>query len=145
MISYIELAGIEDSTNDYAEIKYTFNQVNKLIIKNNTTLLLKKNANLLKELYSGVDVGGTLVPAKVTINTAGETTYQNVDNRIYMIPDNNLNVTTNPQATEYGKVTGMTFFGMYNSYAGGGLQYGMYDPSLGNGSTADASDLILGG
>ena len=143
--SWIELEGIEDSTNEYSDIKYTFNQVNKLILKNNSTLLLKKNANLLKELYSGVDVGGELVPAKVTINTDGEITYQNVDNRIYMIPDNNLNVTTNQAATTYGKITGMTFFGMYNSYAGGGLQYGMYDKNFQNGDAADASDLIMGG
>ena len=27
--------------------------------------------------------------------------------------NNNLNVTTNANATEYGKVTGMTFLGMY--------------------------------
>ncbi len=143
--SWIELSGIEDSTNDYSDIKYTFNQINKLILKNNSTLLLKKNANLLKELYSGVDVGGELVPAKVTINTSGQTTYQNVDNRIYMIPDNNLNVTTNQAATTYGRITGMTFFGMYNSYAGGGLQYGMYDKSFHNGDAADASDLVMGG
>ncbi len=143
--SWIELSGIEDSTNDYSDIKYTFNQINLLILKNNSTLLLKKNANLLKELYSGVDVDGELVPAKVTVNTDGEITYQNVDNRIYMIPDNNLNVTTNQAATTYGRITGMTFFGMYNSYAGGSLQYGMYDKSFQNGDEADASDLIIGG
>jgi len=143
--SWIELSGIEDSTNDYSDIKYTFNQINLLVLKNNSTLLLKKNANLLKELYSGVDVNGELVPAKVTINTDGETTFQNVDNRIYMVPDNNLNVTTNQAATTYGKITGMTFFGMYNSYAGGSLQYGMYDKSYHDGDSTDASDIILGG
>ena len=142
---WMELSGIEDSTNDYADIKYTFNQVNLLVLKNNSTLLLKKNANLLKELYSGVDVNGELVPAEVRINTNGQVTSQNVDNRIYMIPDNNLNVTTNQAATTYGKITGMTFFGMYTSNAGGSLRYGMYDKNYHDGDPTDASDLVLGG
>ena len=142
--SCIELSGIKDRTNEYSEIPYSFNQIKSLVIKNNTVLLLKKNANMLESLYSGVDVSGELVPAVVTIDNDGNYT-RNVDNRIYMAPNNNLNVTTNQTATAYGKVTGMTFFGMYNSYSSGSFSYGVYDSSVNNGDSADAGDVIVGG
>lgn len=143
--SYMELVGVEDRTNDYSDILYSFNQINRLIIKNNTTLLLQRNANMLKELYSGVDVNGTLVPAAVTIDDDNKTVTKNVDNRIYMIPNRSLNVTTNQAATAYGKVTGMTFFGMYNTYSSGSYQYGMYGSGFTYGTAADMSDAIIGG
>ena len=142
--SCIELSGIKDRTNEYSEIPYSFNQIKSLVIKNNTVLLLKRNANMLESLYSGVDVSGELVPAVVTIDDDGNYT-RNVDNRIYMAPNNNLNVTTNQTATAYGKVTGMTFFGMYNSYSSGSFSYGVYDSSVNNGDSADAGDVIVGG
>ena len=142
--SCIELSGIKDRTNEYSEIPYSFNQIKSLVIKNNTVLLLKKNANMLESLYSGVDVSGELVPAVVTIDDDGNYT-RNVDNRIYMAPNNNLNITTNQTATAYGKVTGMTFFGMYNSYSSGSFSYGVYDSSVNNGDSADAGDVIVGG
>ncbi len=143
--SVIELAGIKDSTNDYSDIPYTFNQIDKLIIKNNTTLLLHKNANLLKELYSGVDVNGNLVKATVDIDDDTKTVTKNVDNRIYMIPNNDLNIATNFNATTYGKVTGMTFFGMFNSYTSGNNGYGLYDTSYNYGDSVNASEIIVGG
>ena len=142
--SYIELVGIEDRTNEFSSIKYSFNQIDKLIIKNNTTLLLKKNANLLKELYSGVDVDGTLVPAVVTIDDSSKTVTKNVDNRIYMLPFNNLNVTTTQDATSYGKITGMTFFGMFNSSGNGSSGYGIYDYNKNYGDNTSANDMIVG-
>ena len=142
--SCIELSGIKDRTNEYSDIPYSFNQIKALTIKNGTTLLLKRNANMLESFYSGVDINGTLVPAEVTIDDDGNTT-KNVDNRLYMAPNNNLNVTTNQTATAYGKVTGMTFFGMYNSYSAGSISYGVYDPSVKNGDSADAGDVIVGG
>lgn len=143
--SYMELEGIEDRTNEYSDILYSFNQIDSLIIKNDTTLLLKRNANMLKEFYSGVDVNGTLVPAVVDINDDTKTVTKNVDNRIYMLPNRNLNITTNETATAYGKVTGMTFFGMYNSYASGSFAYGLYGSQFNYGDAADAGDAIIGG
>ena len=143
--SYMELVGIEDRTNEYSDILYSFNQINSLIIKNDTTLLLQRNANMLKELYSGVDVNGNLVPATVTINDDTKTVTKNVDNRIYMIPNRSLNVTTNQAATAYGKVTGMTFFGMYNTYSSGSYAYGMYGSGYTYGTAANMSDAIIGG
>ncbi len=143
--SYIELSGIRDRTNEYVtNIKFSFSRIDKLIIKNGTTLLLKENANLLKELYSGVDVNNKLVPAVVTINEENKTVTKNVDNRIYMIPGQNLNITINENATAYGKVTGMTFFGMYNSYSSGTLSYGLYGRGVNYGDELDSGSLILG-
>lgn len=143
--SVMELEGIQDRTNEYSDIPYSFNQIDKLTIKNGTTLLLQRNANLLKEFYSGVDEGGEVVPAVVDINDETKKLTKNVDNRIYINPNNNLNVTTNQAATTYGKVTGMTFFGMYNSYSSGSLAYGIYSRDYNYGDAANAGDVIIGG
>ncbi len=141
--SCIELSGIKDRTNEYSEIPYSFNQIKSLIIKNGTVLLLKKNANLLESFYSGVDDNGTLVPAVVNIDDDGNIT-KNVDNRVYMLLNSKLNVTTNASATEYGKVTGMTFFGMYTT-PNSGYDYGLYDYGLGTGDTISDDDIEIGG
>ena len=143
--SVVELEGTTDRTNEYSDIKYSFNIIDKMVIKNGTTLLLQHNANMLKELYSGVDVDGKLVPAEVTIDKDSKKITKNVDNRIYMAPNQNLNVTINQAATAYGKVTGMSFFGMYNSYNNGSYRYGLYDQSIGFDSTANAGLVIVGG
>ena len=143
--SVIELEGTTDRTNEYSDILYSFNMIDKLILKNNSVLLLKHNANMLKELYSGVDTSGTLVPASVSIDEDSKTVTRNVDNRIYMIPGQNLNITINQSATAYGKVTGMTFFGMYNSYDNGTYRYGLYDDDLEYGDSGNASLEIVGG
>ena len=142
----IELVGTTDRTNDYSSIKYSFNRIDLLTIKNNTMLMLKQNANLLKEFRSMVDIDGEEVPAVVTIDEETHNFTRNVDNRLYMIPNSYLNIATNQAASAYGKVTGMTFFGMYNSYASSGtFQYGVYDDSIKTGSDVDASDAIIGG
>ena len=80
--------------------------------------------------------------ATVEITDDGTTT-RNVDNRLYMIANRNLNITTNEQATAYGEVLGMTFFGMYNSYGNGSYSYGIYN--MENNDAADAGDVIMGG
>ena len=143
--SVIELEGTTDRTNEYSDILYSFNIIDKMTIKNGTTLLLKHNANLLKELYSGVDSGNSVVPATVDIDDDNKTVTKNVDNRIYMVPGQNLNVTTNPAGTAYGKVTGMTFFGMYTPYDNGTYRFGLYDPSVDYGDSGNASMEIIGG
>lgn len=143
--SVIELEGAFDRTNDYGDAYYSFNIIDLLIIKNNTTLLLKNNANLLKEIYSGVDKDGKLVPAVVEIDDDSKKVTKNVDNRIYMAPNQNLNVAINSKATVYGVITGMTFFGMYNSYSGGSYRFGLYDNNVNYGDAGDAAMSIIGG
>ena len=142
--SCIELAGITDSTNDYSDIYYSFNLVDHLTIKNGTTLLLQHNANKLESFYSGVDSGGTLVPATVTINDDTKTVTKNVDNRLYMLPGQVLNIAVNQAATSYGEVYGMTFFGMYQVNEGN-YRYGLYGPTYDYGDAANASAQIIGG
>lgn len=143
--SYLEFSGTTDRTNEYSTIKYSFNRIDLLKIKNNTTLLLKQNANLLKRLESVVDKNGKEEKATVAINDDTKQVTKNVDNRIYLVANKNLNVATNEAATSYGVVSGMTFFGMYTSYANGSIAYGLYDSDLSYGDRADAGDVIIGG
>ncbi len=140
--SVMELVGTTDRTNEYSSIKYSFNRINVLKIKNGTRLLLQQNANLLHEVQSLVDIDGVEKLATVSIDATGNTT-RNVDNRIYLIANKNLNVTTNEAATSYGEVSGMTFLGMYTSYSNGSYSYGIYN--LQNGDSADAGGIIVGG
>lgn len=142
--SVIELSGTFDRTNELGSYEYSFNRIDKLNLLNNSTLLLQNNANLLKEFYSGVEVNGNISKAEVSIDDDSKKLTKNVDNRLYMLTDENLNVTINQQATSYGKVTGMTFFGMYQ-VAGTSYNYGVYDRSLSYGDNGDAGLVISGG
>ena len=56
-----------------------------------------------------------------------------------------MNVTINQAATAYGRVTGMTFFGMYNAYDGGTYRYGLYADDLDYGDSGNAGLEIVGG
>lgn len=142
--SYIELEGIEDRTNEYSDILYSLNQIKQMIIKNNTTLLLQRNANMLEEFYSGVDVNGELVPARVTIDEETKEVTFNVNNRLYMLANRNLNISKDEAVTSYGKVTGMTFFGMYDKTPTGPF-YGVYDRNVSYGDNANINMNIFGG
>lgn len=139
--SVIELVGTTDRTNEYSTMKYSLNRIKLLKIKNDTSLLLQQNANLLEELQSLVDIDGRETKATVDISN-GEVT-RNTNNRIYLLANKILNVTTNEAATSYGKVSGMTFLGMYLSYNNGSYTYGIYN--MENNDSADASDVIIGG
>lgn len=143
--SVVELLGAKDRTNDLVDFEYSFNQIDKLTIKNGTTLYLQHNANLLKEFYSGVDVNGSLVKAAVTIDDDTKTVTKNVDNRLYMLSGEKLNVAVNQGATAYGKVQGMTFFGMYTSGVADPYHTGMYAETYNYDDDANASLAIIGG
>ncbi|MBQ6477470.1 MAG: hypothetical protein IJI43_03455 [Bacilli bacterium] len=143
--SVIELSGTVDTTNDYSNIKYSLNRIEDFIIKNNTVLLLKENANLLQSFRSMVGTDGNEVLATVNINDDTQTVTKNVDNRLYMLADKNLNVATNQDATAYGEVKGMTFLGMYTMGTTGSRRYGVYSDTFDYGSASDAGDMIIGG
>ena len=143
--SVIELTGATDRTNDLVDFLYSFNQIQKLIIKNDTTLYLQHNANLLEELYSGVDGQNGFEKAAVEIDDDTKTVTRNVDNRIYMLSGEKLNIAVNQAATAYGKVQGMTFFGMYTSGVSDPYHTGFYDESYDYGDAANASLAIVGG
>ena len=141
----MELEGTTDRTNEYSDIEYSLNRIDELNIKNNTVLLLQRNANLLQSFKSTVDIDGEEVKAAVNIDDETKTVSKNVDNRLYMLANRNLNITTNEAATAYGEVNGMTFFGMYNKYGNGSFSYGLYDESVNYGDAGDAGDIIIGG
>ena len=138
----MELEGTTDRTNEYSDIEYSLNRIDELNIKNNTVLLLQRNANLLQSFKSTVDIDGEEVKAAVNIDDETKTVSKNVDNRLYMLANRNLNITTNEAATAYGEVNGMTFFGMYNKYGNGSFSYGLYDESVNYGDAGDAGDII---
>ena len=151
--SVIHLIGATDITNKYSNAKYSFNligtvenenPVGGLTIKNNTVLLLDENANQMVSFTSGVDVSGSLVPATVTIDDSAKTVTKNVDNRVYLLANKNLNIATDADATDYGKVTGMTFFGVYRNSAGNIHETGIYDNSTYTyGSAATTAELVV--
>lgn len=142
--SFIELVGTTDRTNEYSDILYSFNMIDKLNVLNNSTLLLQHNANMLKELYSGIEENNKISPATVTIDDDTKKVTKNVDNRIYMSPNQNLNISINQAATAYGKVTGMSFLGMYTS-SNGAYRFGVYDEKISYGDTGNAGLAIIGG
>ena len=139
--SHIELNGAKDRTNDYANELFSISRIDELKIKNNTTLYLHTGANLLKKYVSAVDVQDSEQIAAVTINDDTQTVTKNVDNRIYMYEGKALNIATNQNITEYGPVSGMTFFGMYQRSREGEITTALYDRDYNYGSSISSNDL----
>ncbi len=137
--SYIEISGTTDRTNEYSTIKYSLNRIDLLELKNNACLLLQQNANLLKAFSS---VAKDNSKAVVTIDDELEKTTSNTINRLYILANKGLNVTTNQAATSYGKVSGMTFLGMYKKSSDGTNSYGVYDMNYKYGNTFASSDIM---
>ena len=132
--SAISLSGATDRTNEYSGTFFSISRVDQVKLKNGSILYLCNGANLLKELYSLVDVDGEEVKGIVEIDEeTGETKEKNVDNRIYMLEGKNLNIATNEQATAYGKVQGMFFFGLFTNKNNPNLSTGLYHNSYENG------------
>ena len=125
--SSILLAGAIDRANDYDRELFSISRVDSFKLKNNSNLFLVTGANLLKDFQS-LDSSGN--PAQVTITDAHTITTRTVDNRVYMYEGRNLNIAKDQQVTDYGEVTGMTFFGIFN-FASGDVNTGIYDSSYG--------------
>ena len=121
----IYFEGTTDRTNEISTAIYTFNRINELIIKNNTTLYLASGANILEKLTS---VDGSNNKATVTISENG-TINKNVDNRIYLLQGKNLILTT--EAGAHGEVSGMTYIGLYKGTIN--RVTGIYSPDYENG------------
>ena len=131
--SALSLSGATDRTNEYSGEFFSISRVDQVKLKNNSTLYLCNNANLLNRLESLVDVDGQEVKGTVTINEdTGETT-RNVDNRIYMLETKNLNVALNEKATIYGQVQGMFFFGLFTNRNNPATSTGLYHNGYNNG------------
>lgn len=134
--SSIELFGSNDRTDGVSGKKYSFNQIKLLRILDNTTLLLHENANFLEKLYSGLYNNGDFTPAVVDIDADSKTVTKNVDNRIYMIPGQPLNISMSKNYDTFGKITGMTFFGIFDS-GESGYTFGLYDSDYKYGDTGN--------
>ena len=112
--SYISLSGATDRTNEYSDVLFTLSRIDELKIKNSSSLYLETGANLVKKFNSVVDIDGVETKASATIDNEAETFTRNTNNRIYMLEGQNLNIAKNENITDYGDVSGMTFFGMYS-------------------------------
>lgn len=85
--SALWMSGATDSTNTHSTTYFSFNHIDALKIKNDTTLYLRATSNLLKSFYSVVDVRGREEKAKVEIvneiSGADGNTYDAIGNYIY--------------------------------------------------------------
>ena len=133
--SALSLSGATDRTNEYSNVFFSLSRIDKLKLKNNSTLYLCNGANLLYEVDSVVDENGKEEKAKVQINSETGEVIKNVDNRIYMLEGKNLNIATNEQVTAYGKVQGMIFLGLFTNRANPSTSTGFYHESYKNNDT----------
>ena len=145
--SVIDFSGIADRTNvEFSDTPFTIARVDDLKIKNNTVLYLQTGTNYLKSFGSYVDVTNNGVTteelATVVINDeTGAITSRNVDNRLYVWEGKNINIANDLNATSFGPVYGMTFFGLFNHDRNGNVVTALYDPSYNNGDDIDSNDL----
>lgn len=137
--SAIELYGATDRTNEYSDVLFTISRIKNLKLKNNSTLFLQTGSNLLENFNSLVDIDNKEVLASVNIDENGVVT-KNVNNRIYMLEGKNLNVATNEQVTQYGKVSGMTFLGMYKLDHSKNAITALYNPKYEQGDDVVNND-----
>ena len=126
----IYLEGTTDRTNEISTAEYTFNRINNLIIKNNTTLYLANGANLLAK-FTSVDASDN--KATVTIGENGITS-ANVNNRIYLLQGKNLILRA--EDGTHGEVSGMTYMGLYRGTIN--RETGIYSPDYTDGDTIPA-------
>ena len=121
------LTGAIDRANDYDKELFAISRVPLLTLKDNSELYLETGTNLL-EAYQSLDKDGNV--ATVDIDEENNTFTRNVNNRIYMYEGRNLNIAHDQQVTDYGDVTGMTFFGVYNYDGNGHVNTGIYNSSV---------------
>lgn len=134
------LKGAIDRANEYDKELFSISRVLNLKLKNNSTLFLETGANLLEE-FESLDSSGN--KAAVTIN--GNTVTKTVDNRIYVFEGKNLNIAKDQQVTDYGTVSGMTFFGIFNYDNDRNVNTGIYSPSYDPGDVMDWSGTFTRG
>ena len=141
--SYFELTGATDRTNEYSDYLYSLSRIDELKLANNSALYVKATANLLKKFTSlKITTDGEEL-ATVDIDSDTKEVIKNVDNRLYTYEGVVLNVATNESATAYGKVEGMSFFGLYTYESGDYPSTGLYKSSYNYGDQASSNDLYL--
>ena len=139
--SSILLHGAYDRANDYGTELFSISRVPSFTIQNNSEVYFESGTNLLEEFLSLDDEGDKAV---VKINAANNTiTEQNVNNRVYLYEGINMpthvNIATNQQVTEYGRVYGMSFLGLYNYDTQNNVNTGIYNAIYEPGDTLEWS------
>ena len=122
--SAMVLVGATDRENEFSTVLFSLSRIEELDLKNGSTLYLETGANLLEE-YKSLDASGNL--AVVTINPDTHAITKTADNRIYMFADKKLNIAKDQFVTDYGEVSGMSFFGMYKYDNNNNIFVGIYD------------------
>ena len=138
--SAIKLEGATDRTNEFSTVEFTLSRIGELVLANDSTLFLDTGANLLEKFSSKKITGSNSEKATVTISDSGTVT-RNVNNRVYMFEGKNLNIATNENATAYGQVSGMTFFGMYKVGSNGKVITALYDDEYSSGDSVSGGVL----
>ncbi len=136
--SAIKLEGTTDRTNEYSSTKFSLSRIGELKLANNSTLFLQNGSNLL-EKFSSLKITGAN-EEKASVKISGNTITKNVNNRVYMLENKNLNVATNEAVTSYGNVSGMTFFGMYQLDRNGKVYTAFYDNKYSSGDTVSSGE-----
>ncbi len=139
--SAIFLSGAKDRTNKFDNELFTISRVDRLKLKNGSTLFLDRGANLLKRFSSLVDVDGEEVNANVTIDTDTKEVNRNVNNRVYMHEGKNLNISDSETLSSYGEVDGMTFFGMFTKDRNGNVSTALYSNNYESLDSVSSSEL----
>ena len=122
----ISLVGTTDTTNEIATAVYTFNRIDDLILKNNTTLYLASGVNIVSKMQS-LDASGN--KETVTIDETGITN-QNVNNKIFLSQGRNIVLKT--EAGTDGDVNGMAYVGLYKGTTT--KEFGIYGDNYTQGS-----------
>ncbi len=124
----IALVGKTDTTNEIATAVYTFNRVDDLRLKNNTTLYLASGMNIVSKMRS-LDASGN--KETVTIGSNGVAN-QSVNNRIFLSQGRNIVLRT--EAGTDGEVYGMAYVGLYKETSGV-KDFGIYGDNYTQGMT----------
>ena len=132
--SSIWIQGTTDRTNELSQIKYTFNRIKRLTLKDNTVLYLANGVNLLEGITSE-DINGDL--EKIEISDTKVT--KNVDNKIYLLQGKNLILTS--ENGQNGFVNGQIFLGKYTGT--GTISMGVYSDKYEKGNILNKDDKDL--
>ena len=124
----MNLSGTTDTTNEIATAVYTFNRVDDLILKNNTTLYLASGVNIVSKMQS-LDSAGN--KESVTFGNNGAPS-QTVDNRIFLSQGRNIILRT--EAGTDGEVYGMAYVGLYKD-TNNVREFGIYGTNFSQGDT----------
>ena len=136
--SNVLLIGQKDRTNEYSDVLFSLSRIEDLKLVNNSSLFLEEGTNLL-EKFESLDADGN--KARVTINEDTKEVTKTVDNRLYVLEGKIVNIALDQQVTDYGEVSGMTFFGMYKHGGSNNLNLGIYKKNIEYGSTINLGDL----